>query len=525
MAKTIVFIDSRVNDLDLLVSQFEAGTEYKVLDASYDGLLQMQESLAGKYDYSSIQIISHGAAGAITIGSTVLNSNNLLQYQSQLDNVGHALTDSGDLLLYGCNVGAGTTGQQFVEALAQLTGADVAASDDVTGGTAVGGNWVLEVTTGVVDFEGYDTVNGRDYKENLIIVPTYSLDPAFDVSKGEYDGVVYVVSSDWVGSGSLLWDGKHILTAAHVVCEPGSKTVISSDTLSFEFRLLNGETVTIKAKTGQIHVNPDYLPTTADVTSSDGDIALVELEYAAPIEADRYQIYRASDELLKTVTHVGYGRTGTSEMGLDLSYPTGVARYGENTYDLTSGQFPGGLGVYDDELLYDFDDGSTENDVFWKSFNIVHTGVGAREVIIAPGDSGGPGFIDGKIAGVHSFGNPISIWVPSAYKFYAGDTRVSLYANWIDEFVMINDTLYGSEGDDTLYGMGGDDWLYGNDGNDLLNGGNGVDSLIGGAGTDTLIGGTENDFLDGGDGFDTVVFIGNFSDYDIRYNATALTYT
>ncbi len=34
MAKTMVFIDNRVNDLDLLVSQFEAGTEYQVLDAS-----------------------------------------------------------------------------------------------------------------------------------------------------------------------------------------------------------------------------------------------------------------------------------------------------------------------------------------------------------------------------------------------------------------------------------------------------------------------------------------------------------
>jgi Domain of unknown function (DUF4347) len=77
MAKTMVFIDSRVNDLDLLVSQFDAGTEYKVLDASYNGLLQMEESLAGKSDYSSIQIISHGSAGAITIGSTLLNSNNL----------------------------------------------------------------------------------------------------------------------------------------------------------------------------------------------------------------------------------------------------------------------------------------------------------------------------------------------------------------------------------------------------------------------------------------------------------------
>ena len=151
MAKTVVFIDSRVNDLDLLVSQFEAGTEYKVLDASYDGLLQIEESLSGKFDYTSIQIISHGSPGAITIGSTLLTENNLFSYQSHLENIGYALTESGDLLLYGCNVGAGATGQYFVETLAQMTGADVAASDDLTGSAALGGDWILENTIGTID--------------------------------------------------------------------------------------------------------------------------------------------------------------------------------------------------------------------------------------------------------------------------------------------------------------------------------------------------------------------------------------
>ncbi len=150
MAKTMVFIDSRVNDLDVLVSQFEAGTEYKVLYAAHDGLLQIEESLSGKSDYSSIRIISHGSPGAITIGSTLLNSDNLLPYQLQLANIGHSLTESGDLLLYGCNVGAGASGQQFIETLAQLTGADVAASDDVTGGVEIGGDWQLEVTSGSI---------------------------------------------------------------------------------------------------------------------------------------------------------------------------------------------------------------------------------------------------------------------------------------------------------------------------------------------------------------------------------------
>jgi hypothetical protein len=71
MAITRVFIDSRVNDKELLISQFAPGTEYQVLDANRDGIDQIVTALSGQSGYDSIQIISHGASGSITIGSTV----------------------------------------------------------------------------------------------------------------------------------------------------------------------------------------------------------------------------------------------------------------------------------------------------------------------------------------------------------------------------------------------------------------------------------------------------------------------
>jgi VCBS repeat-containing protein len=151
MAITRVFIDSRVNDQDSLISQFAPGTEFTVLDASRDGIEQMVSALAGQGGYDSIQIISHGAIGSLTIGSTVLDSSTLGSYVAQLAQIGSALTETGDLLLYGCNVAAGDQGRQFIDTLSQMTGADVAASDDATGGTAAGGDWALEVSTGAVD--------------------------------------------------------------------------------------------------------------------------------------------------------------------------------------------------------------------------------------------------------------------------------------------------------------------------------------------------------------------------------------
>jgi hypothetical protein len=151
MAITRVFIDSRVNDQDLLISQFAPGTEFTVLDASRDGIEQMVSALAGQGGYDSIQIISHGAIGSLTIGSTVLDSSTLGSYAAELALLGNALHENGDLLLYGCNVASGDQGRQFIDTLSQMTGADVAASDDATGGTAAGGDWVLEVSTGAVD--------------------------------------------------------------------------------------------------------------------------------------------------------------------------------------------------------------------------------------------------------------------------------------------------------------------------------------------------------------------------------------
>lgn len=62
--------------------------------------------------------------------------------------MGHALSADGGLLLYGCDVGKGADGGQFVQDLAAATGADVAASNDPTGDTAIGGNCTLETRSG-----------------------------------------------------------------------------------------------------------------------------------------------------------------------------------------------------------------------------------------------------------------------------------------------------------------------------------------------------------------------------------------
>ncbi|MDO8812195.1 MAG: DUF4347 domain-containing protein [Gallionella sp.] len=148
---SIVFIDGSLVDLQAILSGLDPSVTAIVLAPALDGIRQMADALAGISGLSSIHIISHGSRGQINLGAPQLSQDTLAQYQTQLTTIGNALSATGDLLLYGCNVAEGAQGQAFIAALASATGADVAASTDLTGASFLGGNWVLEAATGVAN--------------------------------------------------------------------------------------------------------------------------------------------------------------------------------------------------------------------------------------------------------------------------------------------------------------------------------------------------------------------------------------
>ncbi|MBW8463002.1 DUF4347 domain-containing protein [Acidovorax sp.] len=164
-AQEVLFIDGRVPDLQAIMAAARPGVKVVILDPSESGVAQMAKALEGLHGLASISVVSHGDEGVLLLGNGPLFSGNLEQYQAQLKAIGAALGADGDLLLYGCDVGAGEAGAQFLQALAQLTDADVAASNDSTAGAARGGDWDLEVTSGQIEapaaldvqaLEGYD---------------------------------------------------------------------------------------------------------------------------------------------------------------------------------------------------------------------------------------------------------------------------------------------------------------------------------------------------------------------------------
>jgi Domain of unknown function (DUF4347) len=150
VSRSLLFIDSGVADAQTLLNG-ASGVEVHLLRSGQDAVAQITQTLLGRSGIESLQIVSHGRSGALQLGETWLDRQSLPGYVGALKSWGAALSEDADILLYGCNVAQNAAGQSFVNLLAQATGADVAASDDLTGSAALGGDWDLEYATGAIE--------------------------------------------------------------------------------------------------------------------------------------------------------------------------------------------------------------------------------------------------------------------------------------------------------------------------------------------------------------------------------------
>ncbi|MGR6798829.1 DUF4347 domain-containing protein [Sphaerotilus sulfidivorans] len=158
--RELVIIDGRIEGAGALAAlwwQDENSTrtlEVIVTDPSRDGLSQIGELLAargGQEGLAALHLVGHGTAGQFSFGGDAIDAGTLARHEAALRAWGQALAENGDLLLYGCDTGAGAQGEALLEALQSLTGADVAASTDATGGSAAGADWDLEATRGAIE--------------------------------------------------------------------------------------------------------------------------------------------------------------------------------------------------------------------------------------------------------------------------------------------------------------------------------------------------------------------------------------
>ncbi len=156
-SRELIILDASTPDYESLLADLTGQDEsdrlfeYAVLDPNEDGIQQITELLSGYSDLDAVHIVSHGDEGSISLGSTTLNHDSLVDNASVIEAWGDAFTAEGDLLVYGCNLAATEAGRDLVDVLSRLTEADVAASEDLTGAKSLGGDWDLEYQVGRVE--------------------------------------------------------------------------------------------------------------------------------------------------------------------------------------------------------------------------------------------------------------------------------------------------------------------------------------------------------------------------------------
>jgi hypothetical protein len=210
-------------------------------------------------------------------------------------------------------------------------------------------------------------------------------------------------------SATLLPTGRHVVTAGHCVNDPAE----SDWTVRFDGRVGQKAKIVV----ARWRYNHDVLY----------DVAVGELARAAPSWVARYDIYRGRDEVGRVFTKVSYGPVwrGGEPLGSgsdqEPAYKNRKA-IGTNRFDTTErwlyakaardslasrvmadNQRRGGVRP-EDSLVFDADDGSATRDAAGTHLALVDRGLGDRENNSNGGDSGSPAFIDGKIAGVTTYG-------------------------------------------------------------------------------------------------------------------------
>ena len=238
LSTDLYFIDSAVDDANVLIEEITSENPDAVIIEleKGQGIDAMTDIVEQYDDIDSVHILSQGNYAQILLGDDVITANNIDDYSDAFSSWSDNLTHDADILFYGCDIAKEAQGQSVLNQIAEWTGADIAASTNITGSSNHGihGNngdlfpsssslipihssteidWDLEYTIGSIEASAIAAV---DYNHHL---ETYTVTETTD------DGTGTV-------AGSLSW-----------AIEQANATTAVDDTINFN--LPEGSTISI----------------------------------------------------------------------------------------------------------------------------------------------------------------------------------------------------------------------------------------------------------------------------------------
>lgn len=242
------------------------------------------------------------------------------------------------------------------------------------------------------------------------------------MASSSLDAVVKIESIDGNlihrGSGVLLSGGVYILTAAHLFNHDPSNSSIT----------LSNKTHTLPS-VKSVYLYPGWDKTN---TANNHDIAIVELSSPAT-SVQGLELWQGSNPIGQQITLAGFGAGKVLSSGTNI-----LDGYGE----LFNQIFARGV-AEGSQLLYDHDNGSSEQNTLGSLFNLGSATPTTNEKTPVQGDSGGPLLIDDQVVGVASYvfrsdTYDINDSVDGSPGEVAGATAVTPYIPWINSVAKSN---------------------------------------------------------------------------------------
>jgi hypothetical protein len=290
-------------------------------------------------------------------------------------------------------------------------------------------------------------------------------DARYFARQPEHSGVVALImdygsAGSFICSGTLLSDRRSVLTAAHCVSD-GPNTANPLRTTAYFYGGLDGDLqvpwspLSTAIGVSNYFVHGAYTGQVID----QNDIAVLRLDSDAPSFANGHELYTESDLIGRQFNVAGYGGRSSVGGNLGVDLGTGRLRQGDNRYDFRLGDaafdgfFNGFFGSADSSYSYlaDFDNGLSANDASCRlgaafgaaTAQFCNLGLGWSEASVGGGDSGGPEFIDGKLASVTSYGlsfgtnwGDIRGGLQSSFGEFSGYVPVTLHARFIQSHML-----------------------------------------------------------------------------------------
>jgi large repetitive protein len=316
VSNDFIFIDTSLAAYDVLAQEWAGKGTIVLIDGSKDGIDQMRLALAGQSDIGAIHIVSHGVEGAFFLGTTRVDADAINgSLASSFAAIGRSLSDSGDLFIYGCDVGSGTSGQMLVDDLARVTQADVAVSVDDTGATVRNANWTLERSFGLIN---HDTLYSFHYEG--LLAPVLIAPAVNSLVVKDSTGAVVIPVGTAQGVGSVArWSnaatvgGKLVdLKATIISATTGAKlqfNQITAGTNDPSFTLTSGGLTTgigtVKVHWELVLAGTDT-PVAADIRYTIADIDGTGVAFTGATQREAIRV--------DTATLSSYTRTATTDI-------------------------------------------------------------------------------------------------------------------------------------------------------------------------------------------------------------------